>query len=171
MTQAPREKPTLNRADAWLLAALTEGSHDGRSVTLPDFLHDTDWLNRLLPTFDELSFGLPRLIAAGLLTVDNDATKGMVLQATPEAIRLGKSARRSGNALGGMTRAVGARVYPDADLPEDRSCGRLPGFEPEDLEAATTAYKEWFDRASKPYVAVGRLLAKLMRRGPAGRPR
>lgn len=47
----------LTRSDAWLLAALTEGLRDGRPVNLRDFVNDADWLNRLIPTFDEMSFG------------------------------------------------------------------------------------------------------------------
>jgi hypothetical protein len=57
--------PLLTRSDAWLLAALTERSHDGHSVNLRDLVHDADWLNRAIPTYDEISFGLPRLVAAG----------------------------------------------------------------------------------------------------------
>jgi hypothetical protein len=49
----------LTRSDAWLLAALAEGSHDGRAVKLWELLSDCDYLNRAIPTFDELSFGIP----------------------------------------------------------------------------------------------------------------
>lgn len=44
----PGTHPPLTRSDAWLLAALTEGSHDGRPVNLRDFVNDADWLNRLI---------------------------------------------------------------------------------------------------------------------------
>jgi hypothetical protein len=72
MAERPETDPRLSRADAWLLAALTERSHDGRSVTLQEFVHDADWLGRMIPTFDEMSFGLPRLISAGFMTVGHD---------------------------------------------------------------------------------------------------
>jgi hypothetical protein len=135
--------PSLTRSDAWLLAALTEGSHDGRAVSLRDLVHDADWLNRLIPSFDELSFGLPRLIAAGFLTVGSDGENGPVLRATPKAIELRRSvkARSLGDVITGMEQAVGARSHPVPEV-EDRSLGRLPGFAPEDLEAAYTQHRE-----------------------------
>src|SRR3954452_970323 len=83
--------PRLNRSDAWLLAALTQGSHDGRPVTLQRFVHDADWLNRQIPTFDEVSYGLPRLLAAGFLTVGHDVRKGIVFRSTSKATTLRSS--------------------------------------------------------------------------------
>jgi len=41
----------------------------------------------LIPTFDEMSFGLPRLIAAGYLIVDKDAKAGLYMRATPRRRR------------------------------------------------------------------------------------
>jgi hypothetical protein len=156
----------LNRSDAWLLAALTEGSHDGRAVTLQDLVHDADWLNRLIPTFDEMSYGLPRLIAAGFMTVGQDVKKGIVFRATPKAIRLRKSVKAGtlGGVLEGVGNAVGAAPYPDPEPPEDRSLGRLPGLEPEDLDAAVDAHGAWVDRWSKPFVAAAQTLTKWQNR-------
>jgi hypothetical protein len=117
-------------------------------------------LNRLIPTFDEMSYGLPRLIAAGYLTVGQDGRRGIVLRATPKATRLRKSVEAGtlGDVLGAVGSAVGAAPYPDAEPPEDRSLGRLPGLEPEDLDAATEAHGDWVDRWSKPFVAVSQAL-------------
>jgi hypothetical protein len=131
-------RPALTRSDAWLLAALTEGSHDGRSVTLPNFIHDADWLNRAIPTFDEISFGFPRLVAHGLMTVD-----GLRFRAPPRAIALRKSVKAGtlGGVLMEMAENVGARPYPEPEV-EDRSLGRLPGLRPSDLDAAVRKHSE-----------------------------
>lgn len=134
--------PALTRSDAWLLAALTEGSHDGRRVTLPKFVHDADWLNRAIPTFDEISFGFPRLVAHGLMRVN-----GLTFRATPQAIALRKLVK--GGTLGDvpleMAAAVGARPYPEPET-EDRSLGRLAGLGPSDLEAAVREHSAWMER-------------------------
>lgn len=158
--------PPLNRADAWLLAALTESSREGRPVTLRELVHDADWLNRSIPTFDELSFGLPRLMTAGFLTVHQDAATGVRFEATPKATRLRSSVKGKtlGDTLMGMEQAVGAVVYPAAEPPEDRSLGPLPGLQPEDLGAAVQAHGEWVERWSKPFVVAGRLLTKWQNR-------
>jgi len=125
-SEADSKLPALTRSDAWLLASLTEGSRAGQPVTLAKFVHDADWLNRAIPTFDKLSFGLPRLVAHGLMTVD-----GLRLRATPRAIALRKSIR--GGTLvsvpNGVGERVGARPYPKPEV-EDRWLGRLQGLGP-----------------------------------------
>ena len=158
--------PRLNRADAWLLAALTESSHDGRPVTLRDLVHDADWLNRAIPTFDEMSFGLPRLIAAGFMTVGVGGTSGVDFRASSEATKLRKSikAETLGGVLAAVAEAVGAAPYPESEPPEDRSLGRLPGLEPDDLEVAIREHGEWVERWSKPFVGAARALTRWQNR-------
>src|SRR5919197_2892972 len=148
IAERDEDHPRLTRSDAWLLAALTEGSHDGRPVTLQDFVFYADYLNRAIATFDEMSYGLPRLIAAGFMTVGQDVKKGIVFRATPKATRLRKSVKAGtlGGMLEGVAKAVGAAPYPDPEPPEDRSLDRLPGLEPEDLDAAIEAHGEWVKR-------------------------
>ena len=162
MVERPEEPPLLTRADARLLAALTESSREGRPVTLGELVHDADWLNRSIPTFAEMSFGLPRLIAAGFMTVEAGTPPGLRFQATPKATRLRASvnAHSLGDLLVGMEQAVGAAVYPAPESAEDRSLGPLPGLQSEDLEAAIKAHGEWVDRWAKPFVAAARLLTK-----------
>ena len=160
MTRGAPIQPPLTTSDAWLLAALTEGSHDGRPVTLRKFVHDADWLNRAIPTFDEVSFGLPRLVAAGFLTVECSPKDGLTLSATPKAIGLRRSVktdRRLGSAIIEMENAVQASSYPHVE-DEDRSLGRLSGLEPAMWDAALRAHGSWMDRWSRPAVAVGRAL-------------
>ncbi len=152
-SEAESKVPALTRSDAWLLAALTEGSRGGHPVTLAKFVHDADWLNRAIPTFDEISFGFPRLVGHGLMTVD-----GLRLRATPRAIALRTSIRGGalGSVLNGVGDRVGARPYPDPEV-ENRSLGRLPGLEPSDLESAIQEYSRWMDRRSFPMIATLKL--------------
>jgi len=160
------EHPPLTRSDAWLLAALTEGSHDGRAVRLRDLVHDADWLNRLIPTFDEMSFGLPRLVAAGFLIVGYDAKDHLVFRATLKATRLRRSvkARTLGNVLAGVGLAVGTTPYPEPEPAEDRSLGRLPGLERVDLETAVRQHGESVERWSRPLVAAAQALSRWQNR-------
>jgi hypothetical protein len=164
--EQPGSGPRLNRADAWLLAALTEGSHGGRPVTLRELVQDADWLNRAIPTFDEVSFGLPRLVAAGFMTVGHDVRSGVVFRATPDATKLRKSVKAEtlGGVLAGVGWAVGAPPYPDSEPAEDRSLGRLAGLEPEDLEVAMRDHGEWVERWSKPLVVAAHALTRWQNR-------
>jgi len=158
--------PPLTRSDAWLLAALTEGGHYRRGITLRELVHDADWLNRLIPVFDELSFGLPRLVAAGFLTVGNDAKRGLIFRATPKATRLRRTvkAKTLGGVLAGIGQAVGAAPYPEPEPAEDRSLGRLPGLDPGDLETAIREHGESVERWSRPFVAAAHALSKWQNR-------
>jgi hypothetical protein len=148
------------------LAALTEGSHDGRAVNLRDFVDAADWLNRLIPTFDEVSFGLPRLEAAGFLIVSKDPKAGLVFRATPEATKLRRSvkAKTLGSVLNGVGEAVGAAPYPQPEPAEDRSLGRLPGLDSDDLDVAIQEHAERVERWSKPLIAAAWALSKLLKR-------
>lgn len=144
--------PSLTRSDAWLLAALTEGSYDGRAMTLQDLIHDADWLNRSIPTFDEISFGLPRLVAAGYLTVDADAEGGLALRATSRAIRVGRAVRANARdgVIVAMEKAV-SRPRPEPD-PEDRSLGRLTGLDQPTFERAVAAHSMWVQRMGEHFI-------------------
>jgi hypothetical protein len=147
------------RADAWLLAAVTEGSHDGRPVKLWELLHDFDYLNRALPTFDELSFGIPRLMAASLVTYDDGR-----FRATRRAIEIRRSLRadRLADVSDGMAAALGARRYPLPEGPEDRSLGRLAGLERGDLDAAIEQHGASFSRWTRPLVWAGTVLGRTL---------
>ena len=144
--------PRLTEADAWLVAALTESS--GRLVPLRDLVHDYDWLNRAVPTFDELSFGLPRLVAAGYATVSASSSGDLLFGATPAAMRLRRGT--TGSPLAAITAAVGA----DRGAADDRSLGRLTGLTPEALDSAVAAHTSWVRRWSRPFIFLARLLTR-----------
>ena len=141
----------MPEADARLVAALTESS--GRPVTLRDLVHDYDWINRAVPTFEELSFGMPRIVAAGYAMVGTSRSGELVFRATPEALRLRRAA--SGNPVDAIATALEA-----GGAGEDRSLGRLPGLTQEGFDAAVAAHGAWVARWSRPFVVVARLLAR-----------
>jgi hypothetical protein len=154
--------PALTRSDGWLLAALTEVSHDGHAVSLRDLLDAADWLNRLIPTFDELSFGLPRLVAAGFLETETDLTGNLRFRALPKATRLRKSveAKTLGDVITGVSDAVGAVPYDDPEPAEDRSLGRLAGLHLDAVEVALEANSESMDRGMRLLLPVHNALMR-----------
>ena len=157
--------PRLVRSDAWLLAALTERPQR-RALTLPELLHDADWLNRAIPTLDELSFGLPRLIAAGFVVVTG-AGNDLRLQPTSKAREFGKSIRRKARRLGDVLEAAeslaGAPPYPVPE-DEDRSLNRLPALAEADVNEAVRAYEAWFGLRARPFIAASRVLRRVIGR-------
>jgi hypothetical protein len=152
------DPPPLTRSDAWLLAALTEGPRRARALTLQEFVGAADWLNRLIPTFDEVSYGVQRLVAAGFVTVD-----GLTVQATAEAKRLRGTVRRSslGGVLHAMEKAVGAPRYGEPEPPEDRSLGRWPALHEADLDRAIREHSARVERLARPILFAARVGNKL----------
>ena len=178
--QTPRDAessslPALTRSDAWLLAAIADGSIRRKPIPLASLVEHADWLNRAIPTFDEVSFGLPRLMAHGLVTIENGGYR-----ATTKAVALRRSvkARTLGGVLLGMAAAVGARPYPEPES-EDRALRRLPGLKPDDLDEAVRSHHRSIDRwgrvlkgtiraadlVARPLLAAKRRLRSLPGRG------
>jgi hypothetical protein len=148
--------PAFVRSDAWLLAAIASQRPWGSAQKLQEFVHDCDYLNRSIPTFDEVSFGLPRLAAAGYVTFEREAGHVLRLVATPKTAeldsRIGVRLRprppeNKLSSLGDMLAAFGAELgckpYPEREV-EDRSLGRMPDFEPLEWKKAVAAYDAWF---------------------------
>ena len=109
-----------------------------------------------------MSFGLPRLVAAGFLVVGYDPKEGLVFRATPKATKLRGSvkAKSLGDVLNGVGGAVGAAPYPGPEPAEDRSLGRLPGLDSQDLDTAIREHGERVEHWSKPFIAVAHALSK-----------
>ena len=148
--------PPLTRSDAWIVAALCEGRRND-PVRIRDLLYSADWLNRAILTFDELSFGLPRLRSAGLVEITEGAD-GPLVRATDEgwALRRSVHAGTLGDLLGAMADAVGAPPYP-APESEDRSLGRLPMFSEAQWRAEVAAYGRAFRADVGKVAATGAL--------------
>jgi len=168
MSPKPRgvSHPALTQSDAWLLAALTESPDPSRPVNLRDFVDNADWIYRGIPTFDQVSFGLPRLAAAGLLVVEQDAGEGLVFRATPKAIKLRRlmKAKTLEVDLKDIDAAIRAAAHPEPEPVEDRSLGRLPGLGADDLDAAIREHGERIEQLSKPYIAIAQGLIRRQHR-------
>jgi hypothetical protein len=160
MSESPGSVP-LTLTDAWLLAALTESG--GRDVSLRALVHDYDWLEREIPSFDELSYGLPRLIAAGLAAVHGHGRQ-LRLRATPKAMALRRSI--PGHPISAIARLVGATADAGGG---DRSLGRLAALDRDELASAVRTHGRRVMRWSAPFVAASWVIAWLQgRRQPHG---
>lgn len=143
MTPIRPATASLTRSDAWIVAALCETRRDA-PMLLRDLIGNGDWLNRAIFTFDELSFGLPRLEAAGLVEVMH-GRDGPRVRATSEARALRRfvNADTLGGVLAAMSAAVGALPYPEPET-EDRTLGRLADFNEAMWRAEFAAYRRAF---------------------------
>lgn len=133
----PQAEPRLTRSDVWLITTLITGSPH---PTLPDLLSQADYLNRALLTFDEISFGFPRLVAAGYAVVGRSSDGVVYFEATAKArSRVGLLRRRLGSIdlMLNLMRSL-ARPYPESE-DEDRSLGRLANVDETVYEAAVRA--------------------------------
>lgn len=145
--------PTFTESDARLLAALIDASSNGRPVNLRELVHDVDFMHRLVPSFDEVSFGLQRLVGAGYVKVALGSD--FVLHGTPKAVRMGRSVE--GARLEDLL-ARSLKITPgDA---EDRSLGRLDGLTGEEYEMAVAKHREWVEQLSQPFVEAARDLIR-----------
>lgn len=151
----------LTRSDAQVLAAVMEHSQAGNTQKLSEFVHDYDWLNRALPTFEEVSFALHRLVATGHVVVSRQPGKRIRLRATPKAIALRRQveakARTLGDVVAGVALALGCASYPEPES-EDQSLGPLPTFQRAEWEGAVEAYEKWFDHWTKPWLTLSRFV-------------
>lgn len=150
----------LTRSDAWLIAALCESGP--KRLRLRDLIYNADWLNRAIPSFDELSFGLRRLEAAGYVEV-TPATDELLVRPTERSIVMVRAIKAGtlGELLAEMSAAVGARPYPEPEH-EDRSLGRLPGFDEAAWKAGIAAYRRSFLRDLGSLAAIFAALAGAM---------
>jgi len=73
-------------------------------------------------------------------------------------------AKTLGSVISGVGEAVGAARYPEPEPVEDRSLGRLPGLDPDDLDGAIQEHAERVERGSKPFIVVADLLSKSLNR-------
>lgn len=139
-------RPSLTWTDAWLLASLLVSAPPGQPVDLQSLLSSADHLNVAIPTFDELSFGLARLEHGGWLTVESSQEDGFRFTSTQRAADiLGNfSTTHIRDLPSGVSSAIGAMAHPREEA-EDRSLGRLPALEPDDLAAANQANRDFME--------------------------
>lgn len=163
MVKAKSSVP-LTRTDAALLEAIA--GH--RTVSLRALIEQFDFENRAIPTFDEVSYGLVRLIARGYIRATWSQKRGIRLFSTRAGEDLRRAAGRYrrktsrfkwpriGEYPSAISHLVGAPAWPQPEL-EDRSFGRLPKLSEVEWNAAVRSYERWFDQWSKPILAFGRV--------------
>ena len=138
MKQQPAT-PSLGWVDAWLLATLTAHRWRwSRPMKLRDLIDRADVLFRGQPTFDDASFSLPRLLAAGYIAVDRDAAGYLRIKATREGFDLKARVKGKAHPLTRMAQAVGVTFDPSV-TDEDRSLGRYSDLKPAEWQAAEDA--------------------------------
>lgn len=147
-------EPRLNRTDAWMIGALTETRRGAEPMRLRAFVNNADWLNRAIPTFDDVSFSFARLLARGYLRLSHDRHGKLMVKGSEAAFDLRDRVQDHtlGGVLADLAAMVDAQPYPLAEV-EDRSLGRLPDFEPSEWETAVAANAAWMARATRPIVA------------------
>jgi hypothetical protein len=118
----------------------------------------------MAPTYDEISYGIPRLTAAGLVRVE-----GTRFRATPTALSIRRSVRA--HVLGDVSTGVETALDQMGILSEteDRTLGRLPGFDEAQLEAAIRAHGRWFSFWSWPIMSLSEVLARFFGPRPGSR--
>jgi hypothetical protein len=157
----------LNRTDAWLLGALTD-ARPGRPMDLPGFVNRADWLNRMIPSFEEVRYSLQRLEKAGYLIVHRDAKAHHRLEATAAAfaVRARVKAHTLGDVLSDLAGLVDALPYPEVEV-EDRSLGPLSGFTANEWNRAVArnaSEMKWLVRGTLALFAIPALVASAIAR-------
>jgi hypothetical protein len=117
----------LRWTDAWLLTAIAGAKPRSEPVNLAEMLESADWVNRGMPSFDVVSFGLQRLLVAGFVTIEHPPEGGLFIRAVgiPVAVvragradynrrrRVGLNVGSLGDSVTAMSAAIGAG--PDSD--------------------------------------------------------
>jgi hypothetical protein len=143
----------------------------GLSISLPKLIENYDFEMREVPTFDEVSYGLARLMARGYITGAYSAKRGIRLKRTRAGEDLRKAAGRHrrtfsthrwprigeyGVAIGDL---IGAPRWPAEEV-EDRSVGRLPNLARDVWDNEVEQYV----KAGEKYIASAARVGRLMRR-------
>jgi hypothetical protein len=159
---AGRKNVPVTHTDVTLLTVLTEFSR-GRPVSLEQFVDGVDWYDRAIPSFDEVSYGLRRLQAAGLLAVSMDSHGRLLLGPTREALHLRRSANDADATAFRRKMEESAGVGPfSTPEQEDRTYGPLAGLRPEAYEVAVSEHSEAVARQMRPWADLLRRVGTLL---------
>lgn len=136
------------RSDARILAALlTGGRPEGHPVTLASLLMEMDYRNRLVPSFDEVSFGARRLVAGGFAGAVTSEAGGLQLKPSLAALALLHVPRRTGDFTADVALALDTRPYPELEA-EDRSLGRLIELDQSEFDREAQNRQAWQQKLS-----------------------
>lgn len=155
----------LTETDALILMCLTDGADSngvGRAVELVNLQDNYDFATRAGLSFDELSFGAPRLVAAGLMTVE-PGPDGPVFRATSTATAMASRVREDPRHRIYAWPAILDAAPPGA--PEDRTEGRLAGLDQAAFdEAVRTRDAEFEQFMAGPLVKLAQRLGRILAR-------
>jgi hypothetical protein len=130
-------KPALHWVDAWLLACLIDWRWRwSRPMKLSDLIDAGDRLFRGQPTFDDVSYSLPRLIAWGYLVAKRDIKGDLRLKATKAAFELKAQSKDKSDSWSKVAKALGIPPGPPDAEEDDRSLGRFPDLDWSEFRAA-----------------------------------
>ena len=132
---APHIDAEFGPHDGVLFLALWWGG--GRAATLKDVVHLYDFVDRSIPSADELDGGLNRLLAAGLVTVRDDTFR------VPARVRRAFDAFRRRRRRDRFTMAD---EFVRAAGPLE-AVPRRVRITPADQERAYEEYRRWFEAA------------------------
>lgn len=151
----------LTRTDLVMLAAVTHrGSRD-----LRDLFAEIDYLDRSELTFDQMSYGLGRLVAAGLVETVGSGPS-LAIQPTAAAESL---ARHLAPGQFDVVTALGQAMHSAASrAPIRADQSRLPGLTEEDFGVALAAKRAWWDKVSPKAKAMFETEVSRIQRGGGG---
>jgi len=136
----------FTRSDSVLLAALIIlGGPDGQPVGVQELVGEAEMLNVASIDFDQISFGLPRLVAGGFALTGEAVGGGILVQPTGAATELVHLPVRTWDLVEVVDRALATRPYPDVET-EDRSQGRLPGLDESGFAKEAARRNAWRDQ-------------------------
>lgn len=150
--------PPLSRGDLFLLTMVLVSRADKDGVRLDELMGTWDEVDRLYPSLDDLSFGLPRLVAHGLVEVHGS---GATLRIHP-TLRARSAAHGTWRDTAWTILERLEETFADVTADgEDRVLGRQPGIGRADVDAAITAYRVAFDRSARPLLTVVAALRRM----------
>jgi hypothetical protein len=152
-------KVPLTETDCWIAGCIA--AHGSTGIGLSDLLDTYDFAMRMQLDFDEVSYAIPRLVAADLVNVDL-ADHEVHLRPTTHALQLRD--RRLGNGQSATWLSDEAWVWrPGPEPDEDRSLGRFTGLDREAYDRAVASYSAEVRRLAEPLIRVVRGFARRSR--------
>jgi DNA-binding MarR family transcriptional regulator len=151
----------LAKYDAVLMAGVRPGAQ-----TLSDWLGTMAWDADSVPTsFEAVSYGLHRLVRAGLIQVERPDGRASSLRIRPTeaGMSLLRRARPARYARGEVAERIEGEFAARSSLVGDRSLGPLPNLS---LDEWNHEYRKWdreFARRATPWLALSRLLQRYLR--------
>jgi hypothetical protein len=148
----------LTYVDAELIEAICGDWWLRRAYTTAQLLDNVDFENRDVPTFDQVSYGLARLLACGYIKATYSPERGVRVRSTDKGVALRRSAgrlrrktspwrwARIGEHPAAIAELIGAPTPTAYGEVGDVSLGRLPKLTEADYEAATAANRREAER-------------------------